>query len=98
MRPFIQSQIREYPLKLFNVLPLALAVLLAACASTTPENTAPKIPELNDTLPKLTLDSVLPKVSTNEYCNPAMEADLLFGIGYKLNEIDPSPFGRHGRR
>ncbi|AZD20337.1 sel1 repeat family protein [Pseudomonas chlororaphis] len=88
MRLFIQSQIREYPLKLFNVLPLALAVLLAACATTAPEKTEPKIPELNDTLPKLTLESVLPKVSANEYCNPAMDADVLYGAGYKLYEAE----------
>ena len=75
-------------MKLFNALPLALAVLLAACASTPAQNTEPKRPELNDTLPKLTLDSVLPKVSANEYCNPAMDADVLYGAGYKLNEIE----------
>ncbi len=88
MRVFFHSPIREYPLKLFNALPLALAVLLAACASTPAQNTEPKRPELNDTLPKLTLDSVLPKVSANEYCNPAMDADVLYGAGYKLNEIE----------
>lgn len=44
MRLFIQSQIREYPLKLFNVLPLALAVLLAACATPAPEKPSRKSP------------------------------------------------------
>ncbi|ROL64159.1 hypothetical protein BK634_28765 [Pseudomonas chlororaphis] len=88
MRPFIQSQIREYPLKLFNVLPLALATLLAACASTAPEKTEPTVLELNDTLPKLTLQSVLPQVAANEHCNPAMDSDLLYGTGFNLYELE----------
>ena len=76
-------------MKLFNVLPLALTTLLAACASTAPEKTEPTVPELNDTLPKLTLQSVLPQVAANEHCNPAMDSDLLYGRidGEKLQAL-----------
>ncbi|WP_238399351.1 sel1 repeat family protein [Pseudomonas chlororaphis] len=78
-------------MKLFNVLPLALAVLLAACATTAPEKTEPKIPELNDTLPKLSLQTLLPNVADNEYCNSRMDSDILYGIGLSLFNNDDQP-------
>lgn len=85
MRLFIQSQIREYPLKLFNVLPMALVVLLAGC-TTASDKTADKESSLNDTLPKLTLQNVLPTVASNEQCNAQMDSDILFGVGFLLYE------------
>jgi len=65
-------------LKLLHVLPLALLTLLAGCAT--------KEPSLNDTLPKLTLQNVLPVVAANEHCNAQMDSDILYGVGYQLYE------------
>jgi hypothetical protein len=65
-------------LKVFNVLPLALFTLLAGCAS--------QAPSLNDTLPKLTLQSVLPTVTANAHCNAQIDSDIVYGIGYQLYE------------
>jgi hypothetical protein len=82
---FTQSQIREYPLKVFNVLPLALVALLAGCSATS-DQSSPKQSSLNDTLPKLTLQSVLPTPTSNEHCNAQMDSDILFGLGFQLYE------------
>ncbi|MFJ2536913.1 MULTISPECIES: sel1 repeat family protein [unclassified Pseudomonas] len=65
-------------MKLFNVLPLALLTVLAGCATK-------ELP-LNDTLPKLTLQNVLPVVTANEHCNAQMDSDILYGVGYRLYE------------
>ncbi|MFJ2321839.1 sel1 repeat family protein [Pseudomonas sp. NPDC087817] len=63
-------------MKFFNVLPLALVALLAGCASQPSS--------LNDTLPKLTLQDVLPKVTANKQCNEQMDSDIVYGIGLQL--------------
>ncbi|MCU7247677.1 sel1 repeat family protein [Pseudomonas koreensis] len=65
-------------MKAFKVLPLALLSLLVGCAA--------KEPSLNDTLPKLTLQNVLPNVTANEHCNAQMDSDILYGIGFQMYE------------
>ena len=65
-------------MKVFNVLPLALLTVLAGCAS--------KETSLNDTLPLLTLQDVLPTVTANEHCNAQMDSDILYGIGFQMYE------------
>lgn len=71
-------------MKLSNLLPLAVATLLIGCA--TPP--ADKDQSLNDTLPKLTLQDVLPAPVANEYCNATMDSDILYGIGSRLFNND----------
>ncbi|MFJ2686261.1 sel1 repeat family protein [Pseudomonas sp. NPDC087342] len=70
-------------MNIFNVLPLAFVALLAGCSASS-EQTTSKEPSLNDTLPKLTLQSVLPSPSSNEQCNAQMDSDILFGLGFQL--------------
>nr|WP_315446461.1 sel1 repeat family protein [uncultured Pseudomonas sp.] len=65
-------------MKVFNVLPLALLTVLAGCAS--------KETPLNDTLPLLTQQDVLPAVTASEHCNAQMDSDILFGIGFQMYE------------
>lgn len=56
-------------------------VLLIGCTSNeTPSNN--KI--LNHTSPKLSISNVLPTASSNTYCNPSLDSDILYGIGYDL--------------
>jgi len=65
-------------LKVSYILPLALLTVLSGCVIQEPS--------LNDTLPKLTQQSVLPKVTANEYCDMQMSSDILFGTGLLLYE------------
>jgi len=65
-------------LKVLNVLPVALLAWLAGCSTQ-------EVP-LNDTLPKLTAQALLPAVTANEYCNPQMDSDILFGTGLLMFE------------
>ena len=65
-------------MKVSNVLPLVLLTLLAGCATQ-------EVP-LNDTLPKLTAQDLLPTVSANEYCNAQMDSDIVFGTGLLMYE------------
>lgn len=65
-------------MKLLNVFPLALLTWLAGCSTQ-------EVP-LNDTLPKLTAQALLPAVTANEYCNPLMDSDILFGTGLLMFE------------
>ncbi len=76
-----QSSIREYPLKPQHLLPLALATVLIGCTPSPDE-------ELNATLPQLSLKELLPPAVANEYCNPKLDSDLLYGIGYQLYNDD----------
>ncbi|MGE7958529.1 sel1 repeat family protein [Pseudomonas sp. NPDC089530] len=72
-------------MKLSHLPSLALVALLAGCTAIS-DKTANKEPSLNDTLPKLTLQSVLPTVASNAQCNTQMDSDILFGIGFQLYE------------
>ncbi|WP_252189532.1 sel1 repeat family protein [Pseudomonas sp. SK3(2021)] len=68
----------------FSHLPsLALVALLTGCTALSDKATD-KQASLNDTLPKLTLQSVLPAVANNKQCNTQMDSDILFGIGFRL--------------
>lgn len=69
---------QEKLLKVLNVLPLALLTLSGGCATQ-------EVP-LNDTLPKLTAQALLPAVTANEYCNAQMDSDILFGTGLLMYE------------
>jgi len=66
-------------LKAFAALPLALCTMLAACSPTAPQ----PVP-LNDTLPKLDLQTLLPAVEENAHCKRAMDAEMLHGVGVAL--------------
>ncbi|QJI42253.1 sel1 repeat family protein [Pseudomonas sp. ADAK2] len=70
-------------MNVFNVLPLAFVALLAGCSASS-EHTTSQASSLNDTLPKLTLQSVLPSPSSNKQCNAQMDSDILFGLGFQL--------------
>lgn len=67
-------------MKFKKLLPLAVLTLLAGCSAGTSD----KAPALNDTLPKQTLQSVLPAVADNEHCNAQMDTDIAYGIGFGL--------------
>ncbi|CAI8852149.1 MULTISPECIES: sel1 repeat family protein [Pseudomonas] len=65
-------------MKVLNILPLALLTFLAGCATQEVS--------LNDTLPKLTAQALLPAVTANQYCNAQMDSDMLFGTGLLMYE------------
>ncbi|MFK3791137.1 sel1 repeat family protein [Pseudomonas piscis] len=68
-------------MKLLKALPLILLAVLAACSPETPQPAAPKVPDLNDSLPKLSLQTLLPQVPDTQDCNRQMDSDVLYGIG-----------------
>lgn len=59
---------------------LATTFFLVGCASYDPQD----INHLNASLPRLSQEQVLPKVSANQYCNTSMDSDLLYGMGYRF--------------
>lgn len=65
-------------MKNHNLLLLITATLLTGC-STTPDE-----PDLNSTLPTLSLQTLLPTAAPNDYCNSTMDSDILYGTGQFL--------------
>ncbi|WP_240008793.1 sel1 repeat family protein [Aquipseudomonas campi] len=61
---------------------LTLLALLAGIYTFTAYNED----SISDSLPKLTLQQVLPATSSNEHCNNQMDSDILYGIGLRLFE------------
>ena len=61
---------------------IALLFLLTGCHTIT----ASDKDNLNNSLPELTLQQVLPVATSNEHCNSLMESDILYGTGVRLFE------------
>ncbi|WP_262415898.1 sel1 repeat family protein [Pseudomonas fluorescens] len=69
-------------MKLLKLLPWVMASVLVGCGFSSPDE------KLNETLPRLNLDQILPKVEPNQYCTAQMGSDLLYGLGSTLNDED----------
>lgn len=69
-------------MKFHHFLPLAAVTLLIGCSTHPAES------DLNDTLPKLTLQQVLPAATANEFCNSTLDSDIAYGVGYNLYNED----------
>ncbi|WP_256667419.1 MULTISPECIES: hypothetical protein [unclassified Pseudomonas] len=76
-------------MKLRNVLPWIMATALLGCGAPSPDE------ELNATLPKVSLNELLPPAVANEHCNPDLDSDLLYGIGYQLYNDNQSAEARN---
>ncbi|VXC68242.1 SEL1-like repeat protein [Pseudomonas sp. 8O] len=66
----------------FHCLPVVFSALMLGCASTPEQHDTTA--DLNATLPKLTLKTVLPPAQANSYCTAQMDSDILYGLGMQL--------------
>lgn len=74
-------------MKCRSLLPLALFSLLVGCNASSPDE------KLNNSLPDLSLEQILPKVEANQYCTPDMDSELLLGLGSRLSDEDELLYG-----
>ncbi|AZC35428.1 sel1 repeat family protein [Pseudomonas chlororaphis] len=70
-----------------SLLPLAIFTLLLGCNASSPDE------KLNNSLPDLSLEQILPKVEANPYCTPEMDSELLLGLGIRLIDEDEVLYG-----
>lgn len=74
-------------MKCRSLLPLATFTLLLGCNASSPDE------KLNDSLPDLSLEQILPQVEANPYCTPDMDSELLIGLGIRLMNEDEVLYG-----
>jgi len=70
-----------------SALPLALFTLLTGCELSSPDE------KLDQSLPDLGLEQILPKAEANAYCTADMDSELLFGLGRLLIDEDQENHG-----
>lgn len=56
------------------------SLILSGCASYDPND----IHHLSSSLPNFTQEQILPQVKDNQYCQADLDADLLYGMGYRF--------------